>query len=121
MALYGLANTPLLEFLRKVEDVLQVWLADDATAAGKIVPLKNLWDKITSEGQKYGYHVNESKSWIIIKNGAKLDEAKQVFAGTSIQFTTAGKRYLGAAIDNSFKEEYRKSLISTPYQRKHYS
>ena len=42
----------------------------------------------------------------------KLDEAKQIFAGTSIQFTTAGKRYIGAAIGNrSFRAEYAKSLI----------
>ena len=60
--------------------------------------LKKWWDIIISEGQKLGYYVNESKSWLIIKDKTKLETAKQIFGDSNIKFTCEGKRHLGAAI-----------------------
>ena len=50
-----------------------------------------------AEGKKYGYFVNESKSWLIIKDNSQLENAKMIFHDTAIKFTTEGKRHLGAA------------------------
>ena len=33
--------------------------------------LQDLWDIIISEGQKIGYYVNESKSWLILKDSSQ--------------------------------------------------
>ena len=42
--------------------VKQVWLADDSTGGGQIVPLYNWYNHLSQEGKKYGYLVNGSKS-----------------------------------------------------------
>ena len=56
--------------------------------------------------------MNESKSWIILKNEEKLSKAKSVFDGSGIKFTTSGKRHLGAAIgSNDFRKEFATNLV----------
>ena len=42
--------------------------------------------------------MNGSKTWIIVKNEEALEEAKRVFAGTGVKFTSEGKRHLGASL-----------------------
>ena len=108
MQFYALGTNPLLQHLRQsVPEVQQVWLADDATGAGKLDSLKVWWDKVIQEGTKLGYFVNESKSWLILKNPEDLDRAKTIFGNSSIKFTTSGKRHLGAALgSDEFKKEY---------------
>ena len=104
---YLLSTTLLLNQLRSISSVKQIWLADDATGAGKIRPLKAWWDIVLAEGKKYGYYVNESKSWIIIKNHVDLEEVKSLFADSSIHYTKEGKRHLGASIGSlDFRNEY---------------
>ena len=73
-------------------------LADDATGAGSIQNLRQWWDIIISEGQEFGYHVNESNSWLILKDPSKMHLVDEAFAGSAIKFTTEGKRHLGAAL-----------------------
>ena len=69
MSFYGLAVKPLIDRLRLlVREVYQVWLADDATGAGKLIALRCWFDLIRSEGVNFGYHVNEEKTWIILKD-----------------------------------------------------
>ena len=108
MSFYGLAIKPLMEKLRSlIGGVSQVWLADDATGAGKISALKSWFDLIRSEGAKYGYHVNQDKTWMILKNRDLFEEAREVFKDTSIKFTLEGKRHLGAALGSTeFRKDY---------------
>ena len=61
MAWYSLSTVVLIDSLRAHEpSVSQVWLADDATAAGKISSLKEWYDRLIKEGKKIGYLVNRS-------------------------------------------------------------
>ena len=53
--------------------VKQVWLADDSAGGGQIVPLYNLYNHLSQEGKKYGYLVNGSKSWLIVKSDVLAD------------------------------------------------
>ena len=108
MQFYALGTNPLLQHLQsRVPEVQQVWLADDATGAGKLDKLKLWWDEVIEEGTKLGYYVNESKSWLILKNPDDLETAQTVFENSSIKITTAGKRHLGAALGSQdFKKEY---------------
>ena len=47
-----------------------------------------------------------------MKDPNKLEEAKQLFADTTINFTTQGKRHLGAAIGSAdFKATYASEKI----------
>ena len=84
MSFYSLATTPLQNRLRRIS-VRQVWLADDATGGGNLSELKEWWDTIIEDGSKIGYYVNESKSFLILKNPEKLNEAKVLFGNTTIK------------------------------------
>ena len=60
-----------------------------------------------TEGPKFGHYVNESKSWLIIKDASQLDYTKELFSNIAIKFTTEGKRHLGATIGSGdFRAAY---------------
>ena len=93
--------------MRTITSVKQVWLADDATGAGTVNGLLQWWNFVISEGCKYGYHVNESRSWLIAKDDRLFELAKDKFCGSSIKYTTDVKRHLGAVICSvCYKKEY---------------
>jgi hypothetical protein len=109
MLFYSLGLTPVVRALNRLiqdlpEKLSQCWLADDASAVGKIDGLKIWFDKLVTMGEKYGYHVNESKTWIVIKNESLVEKAKTVFKNTQIKFTTVGKRYLGSYVSTGNAE-----------------
>ena len=115
MQFYALGTKPLISLLRqRVQEVSQVWLADDVTGAGSLVDLKRWWDLVIEEGEKLGYIVNEKKSWVIVKHPADLETALSIFEGSEIRCTTAGQRHLGAAIGSTdFKVEYFTEKVET--------
>ena len=65
MSLFAIGTLPILRKLEQLQMVSQVWLADDATAVGRLEDLYEWWSNIISEGIKYGYHVHQSKSCLI--------------------------------------------------------
>ena len=71
-------------------NIKNVYLADEITGAGTLVNLKKWCSTIISDGSKFGYYVNEDKSWLIVKNKNILNEAQQVIANSDIKFTTEG-------------------------------
>ena len=110
MSFYALGTGILLDRLKLASPTTsQVKLADDITGAGKILDLRIWWDTIISEEKQFNYYVNESKSWLIIKNPNRLDHAQNIFKDTGIKFTCEGKRQLDAVIGsddfNSFMVE----------------
>ena len=115
MALFALGTLPLLATLAdRHREVSQVWLADDVTASGALETLWEWWQCIITEGKKYGHHVNEGKSCVIVKNESHVTRAKEIFAGSSIsdKIRTDGHRHLGAAYgSDSFREEYILALV----------
>jgi len=113
MSFYGLSTVPLQQKLRDIEsEILQVWLADDATGAGKLRKLRRWWDAIIAIGAMYGYYVNEDKSWLILKDPEHLELAREIFSGTNIKITTAGKRHLGASLGSmEFRAEYASEKV----------
>ena len=75
--------------------------------AGKIEKLKIWWEILIKEGERFGYYVKPSKSWLILKNPEKLQETREMFQSGSPINITAGKRHLGAALgSNEFKQTY---------------
>ena len=103
----------LIDSLRAHEpSVSQVWLADDATAAGKISSLKEWYDHLIKEGKEIGYLVNRSKSWLIVKDEEMKRKVLKEF-GTSVNVTTEGQRHLGAVIGSSnYKEKYCRTKVT---------
>jgi hypothetical protein len=109
MAMYGLALVPLTKKLHGF--CSQVWFADDGTGAGKLAALRKWWDALLANGPAYGYFPKPSKTWLIVKE-EHLEEARKVFEGTGVQFTSEGQRHLGAALGSpSFKDCYVKKKI----------
>jgi hypothetical protein len=108
MAFYGISMRPLINTLDHHNTrIHQVWLADDATGAGSLQNLKSWWQLVTKEGQKYGYFVKPSKTWLILKHPQHLQDAEALFTDTPIKITTEGKRHLGAALGTTeFKTTY---------------
>ena len=114
MQFYALGTSPLIQLLKsKIPNVSQVWLADDATSAGKLPHLKDWWDMVIHEGEKFGYYVNADKSWIILKNPEDRQAAEEIFKDTNINITTSGKRHLGAALGSrDFQTEYIEEKVN---------
>ena len=83
--------------------IKQVWLVDDSVGGGSIVQLYNWYRQLRKEGQKFGYFVNGSKSWLIVKSGELAKEAMRVF-GEEVNITTEGQCQLAAVIAS---QEYK--------------
>ena len=47
--------------------VKQVWYADDAVAAGHLTDLRTWWDMLCDIGPQFGYFVDSSKTFLIVK------------------------------------------------------
>ena len=74
MPLYALGVLPLLKSVATAGTV-QAWFADDSGAGGKLAPLRSWWSSLTDQGPSYGYHLNLSKSVLLVKPGC-YDRAK---------------------------------------------
>ena len=88
------------------------WFADDATAAGRLVTLRQWWQLVTTIGPVFGYNPNASKTHLVVKPEL-VNEAKRIFENTNVQISTNGQRHLGAAIGtHEFIEAYAAQKIA---------
>ncbi len=81
----------------KLNDIFQVWYADDECASGQIERLHAWWQTLASEGPKYEYFPNAAKTWLVVKPEC-LQSASTTFAQSGIKITAEGRPYLGSAI-----------------------
>ncbi len=114
-AIYALAKIPLLSKLKAEQPeeypAKYVAYADDAVGAGRVQNLRIWWNALQKHGPEFGYFINASKSWLIIKPHLQ-EEATQAFDGTGVNITMEGQRHLGAAIgSNKFKESFVANLV----------
>ena len=99
---YSISTSSVIQSLSlSTPDIEQVWLAEYSGGVRRIKSLCIWYQHLSMEGKKYGYLVNGTKSWLIVKSQALADEAHRVF-GDEVNITTDGKRYPGAVI--GFKE-----------------
>ena len=95
MPMYALATIPLIKNLNS--SVNQTWYADDAAATGKILDLRSWWNDLSEKGPSYGYHVNASKTWLVVKKEF-FSHAEKIFADTKVKITSEGHPHLGAPL-----------------------
>ena len=106
MAMYAIATLPLICHLKEASSANQVWFADDATTGDPIQHLKQSWEVLEKIDTDFGYYVNASKSWLIVKEEHQTD-AIDIFANNGVRITKEGKRHLGAALGReTFFEEF---------------
>ena len=116
MAIYAIAIIPLILMLvaeaNQVDNTTKTAAyADDLTAAGTIMRLRNWWETLCRLGPKFGYFPEGSKSWLIVKE-KEVQKAQSVFKDTNIKITTEGQRHLGAVIGSeTFKQKYVQEKI----------
>ena len=112
MAMYALGVTPLIQAV-SIPDIKQLWFANDASAGGRLHLLWTWWDRLADLGPAYGYHVNSSKTWLVVK-ADYLSEAERIFDGSGVHVTCTGKRHLGTALGTgSFIKEYVQEKVTT--------
>jgi hypothetical protein len=113
MPWYSVNTSLIIQNLRcNTSGVKQVWLADDSAGGGKITALYSWYKTLCDEGKKFGYHVNGSKSWLIVKSKTIASEAEHVF-GEEVNITCEGKRHLGAVVGSQgYKDEYCNEKIA---------
>ena len=106
MGMYVLGLMPLLSSIisNNTGNLIHVAFADDLTCVGKIHELIEWWKNVLHYGPYLGYFVNESKSWLIIKE-KYVQIAKETFRDYSIKITTDGHRHLGTIIGSSENKE----------------
>ena len=112
MPTYALALLPLIEKVNPDLAVVQTWYADDATAAERIKKLHDWWKALVTFGPNFGYHVNPSKTHLIIKE-CHRSAAISEFGDTHIKITSDGKPHLRAALGTtpSFTELFVKCKV----------
>ena len=107
MPFYALVTIPLIQRLT------QVWYADDASACGSLRKLCLLWDQVSQLGPQFGYFPNAKKMWLVVKKQF-LDFACKLFSDTSVNITTDGRLYLGAAVGSqAYVADYIPSKVSS--------
>ena len=112
MPLYALGVLPLLRSVA-TEGTVQAWFADDSSAGGKLVKVRAWWDALTTKGPLYGYHLNPSKSVLLVKP-AVLGLAQELFRDTGVTIRVDGCRYLGAAIGTAeFLQSYVEGKVQS--------
>ena len=100
MPAYAIGILPFLALIKPEEQpelMKQVAYADDLAGGSKLEKLREWWDRTNQYGPAFGYHPKPSKSWLIVKPGL-MQRAKEIFAGTGIQITEDGQKYLGGFV-----------------------
>ena len=111
-AIYAIAIIPLLLILVDQADKLpgirtkSVTYADDFSGAGSITNLSHLWNTLTTLGLLFGYHLELTKCWLIVKPGMK-DLALKKVENTSINIIEDGTHHLGVVLGSiKYRENY---------------
>ena len=67
---------------------------------------KKWWDMLNDMGPTTGFLPNAKKCWLITKP-EKEEMARKVFAGTAVNVSSQGQRYLGAVLGSrEYFEDY---------------
>ena len=90
MPMYALATIPLITRVGESSNVVQVWYADDASAAGGLSSVRSWWDNISSYGPAFGYYANASNTWLVTKE-SYLAKAREIFRDTQVKITSQGQ------------------------------
>ncbi len=114
MPMYALASIPLIRNLsHSLDEVKQLWYADDTAAAGTITQLQDWWNHINEIGPKYGYFTNATKTWLVTKE-RHLSKAEAAFENTGVKITASDRPYLGTPLGT---EEYTEAFVKNKVQQ----
>ena len=109
MCFYAVSLMPLIRQL-KSSDWSQTWFADDSSCTGSLSQVKRWFDLLLSEGPKYGYYPEPSKSVLVVREEF-FDRAQTMFGDMGVK-VTCGSRFLGGFVgDKDGCEAYVKTKV----------
>ena len=112
MPMYALATIPLITRVGESLNIIQVWYADDASAAGGLSSIRSWWDNISSYGPAFSYYANASKTWLVTKE-SHLAKAREIFRDTQVKITSQGRPHLGAPLGSKeFVDQFVSEKVS---------
>ena len=85
-------------------NLIHIVFADDLTDVGQIHELTEWWKNVLHYGPYLGYYINESKSWLIMKE-EYIQIAKETFRDYNRKITTDGHRPLGVVVGSNKSKE----------------
>ena len=91
MPYYGIASIPMINALKDIGNMTQVWYADDGNGCGSLNELHEWWVKLGKIGPEYGYNPNAGKMVLIVKNPDNLSRARTLFSPLGITITATGE------------------------------
>ena len=92
MFLYAVGTLPLIRSLKKPLWT-QVWYADDASACGRLVHIRQWFDLLLQRGLCFGYHPNPKKSSLVVDVSLR-STAEQLFGPLGVKIV-CDQRFLG--------------------------
>ena len=119
MPLYALATTPLIDQLSNIQDVIQVWYADDASTSGSLASIRKNRNCIKFLGPAYGYHANVCKTWLIAKE-QYLSKAIKLFNYTGHKVSLPLYPPGSEEFIKEFVTESSGMVGTTPWAGQHY-
>ena len=96
-----------------MDNIHQVWYADDTTSCGSFSSLRKWWDKLVEVGTAYGYYRNAPKTWLFVKEHC-YEKALEIFHGSDVSVTRDGRCVLGCPIaigTDSFVTDYLQNKV----------
>ena len=115
MPMYALAVLPLIKEVNPDKSVIQSWYADNASAAGSVSSLREWWDALVTLGPRYGYYVNPTKTYLIVKECHRSTAANTLFRTRKLKLlmmanhTSGRSRYL--FIHQALREEQGRKVV----------
>ena len=108
--MYAIGTLPLIRSLHNPGHWTQLWYADDASAGGTLLELRDWFALLCSRGPAFGYFPEPTKSYVVVNKRWK-NEATAIFGDLGVQVVT-GHRFLGGFIgSHDEQEEYVLSKV----------
>jgi len=108
MFMYAVGTLPLIRSLHNLGHWTQLWYADDASAGGTLLELRDWFNLLRLCGPAFGYYPEPTKSFIVV-NECWRNDTDALFGDLGVQVVT-GHRFLGGFIGSQWeREEYVES------------
>jgi len=88
MFMYGVGTLPLIWSLHNPTCWMQLWYADDASAGGSLLDLRDWFSLLCSRGPAFGYFPEPTKSFVVVSERFR-GEAEAVFGDLGVQVVTS--------------------------------
>ena len=106
MFLYAVGTLPLISSLKRPSLWTQMWYADNASACGRLVHIRQWFNLLLQRGPSFGYYPNPRKCSLVVDSESR-SSAEQIFGPLGVRIV-CDQRFLGGFLGNT---EARNSYV----------